>query len=293
MRQSVKLVVLIPVGTISNKNRFEYMVDTIESIIHYTTPNRRIIIQDNSSPLHLGEKLRLIFPELIVVRAPENYLLGGGLYKAESLALLHIAAAYRFQVLFKMDTDAIMLGYGLEDDAIRFFEDHPDVGIMGNYFYDGVGAAWPRERLLYETSHLGWLENRKRCARLRYYLQMANANGYIPGEHVLGGMAIYNPRFIEKLVQGDFLLREELRQSKLQEDHLFGLLCKASGMHLASFSYPDYPFQVAWQELPAAPHELMERGVKAVHSTRQWNDLNEDQIREYFRMQRSAYAMGA
>ncbi|MBK8020905.1 MAG: hypothetical protein IPK19_05615 [Chloroflexi bacterium] len=62
MKEQVKLVVLLPVGALSSKNQLSFIVDTIESIIHYTTPDRRIVIQDNSSPLHLGSKLIQRFP---------------------------------------------------------------------------------------------------------------------------------------------------------------------------------------------------------------------------------------
>ena len=137
MKQQVILVVVIPVGALSTKNRYEHMVDTIESIQHYATQNHKIVLQDNSAPMHLGDRLLKEFTQLIEARAPLNYGLFGGLYKSLSLALLHIQSTYKFQVLMKMDTDALMTGPGIEDDAIRFFDGHPDVGEIGHRLHEG------------------------------------------------------------------------------------------------------------------------------------------------------------
>lgn len=286
MKEQVKLVVLLPVGALSSKNQLSFIVDTIESIIHYTTPDRRIVIQDNSSPLHLGSKLIERFPELILVRAPLNYGMYGGLYKSLSLSLLHIHAAYDFQVLLKLDTDALITGPGLEEDAIDCFAAHPNVGEMGAYLYEGDGIEWPRNRLSFETGLLGWLTDRERAVRLRHLWQLAQANGYRAGEHILGGAAFYSPRLIDRLVQGDFLMREEIRRSKLQEDHLTGLLCKAVGLDLYGFQIPNHPLAVAYQGLPASPETLAMAGAKVIHSTRFWENRNETDIRAFFKARR-------
>ncbi len=294
MKQRVTLVIVIPVGAISSNNRYEHMIDTIESIQHYTASDYKIVIQDNSSPLHLGERLQKMFPNIVVVRTPKNYGLYGGLYKSLSLALLHIHAAYDFDVLIKMDTDALMIGEGIADDAKRYFEEHPNTGMLGSFLNEGEGIAWPRDRLRFETSTLGWLLDRKRCATLRIYRQMAISNGYQDGEHILGGAAIYNPVFVDRLVQGDFLLREELRRTRLQEDHLWGLLCRAVGMEQHRFHIPEKPMAVVWKGLPDAPKALRENGAKIIHSTRFWNDMNEDRIRAFFRAYRKReYRQGA
>lgn len=288
MKEKVKLVVVIPIGTLSAKNRFDHMVDTIASVEHYTRGDCRIVLQDNSSPLQLGKKLKALFPDVDVVRAPVNYRMFGGLYKSLSLALLHIHASYEFQVLMKMDTDALMTGYGLEDAAADYFEHHPQVGEIGNHVFEGKGVEWPRRQLVNETSLLGWLRDRQRCATLRYYVQLARSHGYRLGEHILGGAALYSPVFIERLVDGGFLLREEISRCVLHEDHLFSLLCKAVGMDLADATVPEFPLAVVWRGLPASPELLVESGASVVHSTRSWQGMNEDDIRTFFQARRKA-----
>jgi hypothetical protein len=287
MKTQVKLIVIIPVGTLSSKNQPRHIADTIESVIHYTTPDRRIVIVDNSSPLNFGISLQTMYPELEVIRPPVNYRMYGGLYKSLSLALLHVHASYDFELLIKMDTDALLIGAGLEDAALAVLQANSNAGVLGNYFNDGVETKWPRDRILAECSSVGWLKDRERCATLRYYLQQARAHGYQPGEHVLGGTAVFSPAFVDRLVQNGLLLREEIKRSKLQEDHLFGLFCKVTGLDLIRFAIPEHPLAVVWQGLPHSPEELVRLGAKVIHSTRYWEDMNEDEIRAFFKEHRT------
>jgi hypothetical protein len=38
--------------------------------------------------------------------------------------------------------------------------------------------------------------------------------------------------------------------------------------------------------MPASPQELVDNGVALIHSTRYWKDMQEDQIRAFFRLRR-------
>lgn len=292
MKERVKLVVVIPVGPMGPKYQLDHVLDTIESVIYYTTPDRKIIIQDNSREQNIGAQLAAVYPELLVIRTPQNYGLSGGLYKAESLAYLFAHSAYEYQVLMRMDTDALMIGHGLADDAARVFAQNPNIGQLGTYMVGTNGEisefSWPRQQLQRETSFRGWIESRHRYALLKRLVLDAQANGYQLGEHIIGGVAILNPLFIEKLVDRGLLLREELRRSLLQEDHIFSLLVKAVGMDLGEFGGPgpEHPVANKWQGLPNSPERLVEMGKKVVHSTRFWQDMKEPEIRAFFRARR-------
>ncbi|MEO8391904.1 MAG: hypothetical protein ABI700_02835 [Chloroflexota bacterium] len=290
MKQPVKLVVVLTVGPLGPKLQYEHIVDTINSVLHYATPDRKMIVQDNSTEQNVGQRLREQFPELIVIRTPENYGLSGGLYKAESLAYLYAHSLFDYQVLIRMDVDALMIGAGIEDDAIARFEQNPNLGQLGTYKIGCNGEiseySWPKQELEKEIGAAGWLQDRERCKLLRMLVARAQANGYELGEHILGGVSILNPRFIDKLVQENLLLREEIRRSVLQEDHIFSLLVKAVGMQLGEFGTPNDPLAVRWQGLPSSPEELAGRNKKMVHSTRYWQQMNEDAVREFFRSRR-------
>jgi hypothetical protein len=293
-RETVKAVIVILVGPIGSRNRFEHVVDTVQSVKHYASPDSRILIQDNSAPLHLGKKLQDLFPDIAVSRAPQNYGLYGGLYKSESLAFQYIHDHYDPKVVIMMDSDALFTAHGLEDDAIAFLEKRPNVGLMGNYLTEGEGIDWPSRKIRAQIGALGWARDRERHTLLKRLVERARGYGWKDGQHILGGIAIYNPKLIDKMVAGNLLNREELRRAFLQVDHIYGLLCAACGMEMAFFNIPQHPFAVVWRGMPVSPGAIIAQGIKAFHSTRAWKDderdWNEDQIREFFAQQRTADA---
>jgi hypothetical protein len=290
MKASVKSIVVLIVGPPSEKYRVDHVLDSIGSVVHYSTPSRRIIMLDNSER-NLADWFYEAFPEVIVLRSPQNYGLSGGLYKSLSLAMLHAYVAFDFDVLIRMDTDALMIGEGIEDEAINRFRQQPNIGQLGTYTIDTNGDrsefSWPRQQLQREISFIGWLKDRERCIFLRDLIQRAQAYGYQLGEHVLGGASIFSYAVIEKLLDHNLLLREEIRRSVLQEDHIFSLLVKAVGMDLGDFGGPEQPMAVRWQGLPRSPEALVASGKKLIHSTRFWHAVKEDDIRAFFRAQRT------
>jgi hypothetical protein len=287
MKQKVKLIIVMTVGPLGSSYTMEDLIDTLHSIVEYTSPDRRIIIQDNSSPVHMGEKISAMFPELTIIRSPENYGLYGGLYKAESLAFLCAHSMFDYQVLVRMDIDALVIAPGIEDDAAQYFALHPQVGILGNIQWQGEGTDWPRQQQLRQSGWLGFLRDSRRHRILNNLMVSAERGGWRPGQAVIGGAAIFNPLFINKLVREGLLLREEIRRLKLQEDHIFSLLCYAVGMELGDFHTGDKPMSISWRGLEVAPEELLKRNKKLIHSTRFWKDMREDAIRRFFRERRS------
>lgn len=291
-KETIKAAIVILVGPLGSRNRYEHVVDTVQSVKHYASPESRIIIQDNSSPLSLGKRLQKEFPDLLISRAPRNYGLYGGLYKSESLAFKYIHDNFDPEVIIMMDSDALFTGYGLEDDAIAYLAKNPNVGVMGNYLTEGEGIEWPAQKLRYQTGIFGWLRDRERHNLFKDLADKARARGWVEGQHILGGIAIYNPKLIAKLVELNLLDREPLRRAFWQVDHIFSLLCVAAGMDMARFHMPEQPFGVVWRGMPVSPYEIVYHGVKAFHSTRSWKDgqrsWNEDEIRAFFAERRNA-----
>ncbi len=286
-KEKVKLVIVLPVGPIGSGYTLDQLSDTIESILHYTTPSRKIIIQDNSRPLNVGAKVQERFPnDVIVIRSPANYGLFGGLYKAESIAFLSAVSFFDFQLLIRMDIDALWIGYGLEDEAIAYFEEHPNTGMLGDFPHSESGYDWPRALIKRQMSFLGWLSGPKRHALLRKLVDTARSKGYKIGEHVIGGASILSPKFIQKLSDQGWLLRDEIYRMKLQEDHLFSLLCRAAGMEIGDFGAPGRPMSIAWRGLYEPPQALVDSGKKLIHSTRGYQDIDEEQVRAFFRERR-------
>ena len=93
---------------------------------------------------------------------------------------------------------------------------------------------------------------------------------------------------VQALEDANLLGRRELRDIKLGDDHLFGLLCAAAGFASADFERASSPLGLTWRGLPYSPAELLRQNKKIVHSTRFWNDMRETEIRQIFRHARES-----
>lgn len=289
----VDIVVVIPIGPTCKLN---YVLDTIESVKHFVTPSHVIIALDDSGK-GTGAAVKARFGDVVVITAERSYGKDVGLYLNLSSGFAFAYEHYNFEVLLRMDTDALVIGPGPEAEAIDYFRRHSDVGIIGSYRVDCNGDprdySWPRQLLAEElnslrplvtsTNPLGWL---KGWLFLRRVFLRSRSNGYEAGEHCLGGAYFISRACIGRLVKNNLLFRREISWSRLQEDHIFGLLIYSVGLRHGDFATGSLPMGLRWQGLPCSPEELLERQKKITHSTRFFNDLSEDDIRDYFRTQR-------
>ncbi len=291
MNKTYKLIVVIPVGP---NEAFDYVLDTIDSVIHYTGAERKIILLDDTGGKDTCDVLQSQLPDLDVVKTPRNYGGGGGLYLTLSLGYLHAYKNYDFKVLLKLDTDALVIGEKPEEDAIDFFARHSNVGIIGHYRFgitsDVDDDHWSISQLNEESRRKSLFRDSILCLSLRRLLRQARANGFKLGDYVFGGSYFMSAECVHRLAERNLLFRKELGRSLLEEDHIFGLLAKAVGLELADFASGELPMGMEHKGLPCAPHELVTKKKKVIHSTRRWEDLGEEEIRKFFRETRYASA---
>jgi hypothetical protein len=287
--ERVKLVVLIPVGPAENP---EYVRDTIESIVYFTTPSRRIIVSDNTGQ-NSCEYLKNLFPGITVLRTPQNYGKYGELYLNLSLGLEFAHRNYDFDVLLSMDVDALVIGPNPEEEAIDFFRRNPELGLIGLYRTDcngdPVDFTWPRKQLRKEIGLFSLLRQPRHLRGvmfLRKIIQKSKENGYELGEHCLGGAVFASRECVSRLDQRNLLSRKEIHWSKLCADHIFGLLIYSVGLKHGDFSTGSLPMGLRWRGLPCSPEELLARGKKVTHSTRFYDAMKETEIRRFFKEQR-------
>lgn len=290
MTKTFNLIVVIPVGP---NEVLDYVLDTIDSVTHYMEPDRKIIIVDDTGK-DMCVAIQSQVPNLDVVKTPRNHGGHGGLYLTLSLGYLHAYKHYNFKVLLKLDTDALVIGERAEEDAINFFNQHPNVGIIGLYGHgthpDVDDSHHSKDRLLQESRRKSLLRDPELCLSLRRLLRHARANGFRLGDYIFGGSYFMNAECVRRLAEANLLYRKELGRSLLEEDHIFGLLVKSVGIEMADFARGEFPMALEWKGLPCAPHELVAKKKKIIHSTRRWEDLNEADIRRFFRDIRYASA---
>lgn len=291
MKQQFDLIVVIPVGP---KCKVEFVADTIDSIIHYCLCACKIILTDDSKK-DTGSVLKQKYPEIDIIINTQQFGLLGGLYITLSHAFTYALDHYRFKVLLRMDTDALITGFNPQEEAIKMFADNPRIGIAGfvkrgkepkDFAGNAVENYWPMHQIT--TYALTWRLISKPRANwaLRKLLLKALLNGYEMGENIFGGAYIVSELFLQKLREKNMLPDYGIRKIYLEEDHIFGLLTKAADFELGDLESGNLPFGVSWRSLPTSPEELHQKGKKIIHSTKIYKDLSEADIRAFFKEKR-------
>ncbi|MCB5207746.1 hypothetical protein [Methylovorus mays] len=291
-KKNVELAVVLPVGPTC---KLAYVVDTIESIRHYITSAHVIIVLDDTGDA-LCAGLAEVFDTVDVITTQGNMGKEAGLYINLSRGFAYAYAHYGFKVLLRLDTDALVIGHHPEKDAIAWFAQHPELGMLGSCRVDCNGEArdfsWPRRKLAHKLKinmalifHPGAWKSWWFLYRLS---RRSIQHGYEPGEHCLGGAYFVSSECVRRLIQHQLLAREEFFWSELQEDHIFGLLIYSVGLRHGDFATGAFPMGLRWRGLPSSPAALLANNKKVTHSTRFFGDEDESAIRAFFKVQRQA-----
>lgn len=279
-------IVVIPVGPNTD---VAFLNDTVQSVFDYCRPDSKVALIDNTregldgDAIHRGGEVHFIRCAV----DPDANPLYGGLYVNLSKAWRIVLDAYDFDTVLRLDDDALLIGSGADDEAIAYFALHPDVGCLGSYRVTCAGSKRDftpaRNALRAETSVVGAIRNFPRSQFLRRVRDMARHNGYVDGEHCLGAATFYSRACLERFERLGFLDRVELRNSRLGEDHIFGMMVRAAGFRMDDFATEGKPLGLAWKGLPASPAILLAMEKKIVHSVKSFGDWDQRAIRAEFR----------
>jgi hypothetical protein len=283
----VRVVVVMPVGPSDDA------ADSIRSALHYLGPSRAVVVIDDTWDARRRDEMNDLGREVHVIPSSGERGRLGGLF-------LKLAAGYRytlrhfdFEVLLRMDADALVIGPRPEEDAIEAFASRPGVGLLGSFRVRSDGAPRdmaPVARLLRHEAGLPGIRRPSRWRLLRRWLRAAQANGYAHGEHVLGGAYFHRRECVAGIARRGWLAPAPLATSTLGEDHLMSLLTVAAGWGIDDFGGPAGILALRWLGLPMHPDELMCREKKITHSVRAWADMDEEEIRGRFAAEREAGA---
>jgi hypothetical protein len=286
-KERVALVAVIPVGPTTN---YESLQDTVESIETYCVQSQKIILVDNSNA-DTAKRLAAEKQRLVIVERTTPSGRVGKLYFNLAKAFEFALERYDFDALLKIDDDGLVIGSGGDEQAIQFFRSNQSVAIIGSYRQTCTGQlrdfSPPADRIRYLLRARRFLKAPRLSLSLRHLLRRAAKNNYELGEHCLGGVYFVNPTALRQMRDCGNLVRSEFIESGLEEDHTFALLAKASAFDLADFATGKLPVGAAWKGLPCSPEELERSGKKVIHSVRCFREMNEAQIRAYFRYRRN------
>ena len=283
-----KSIIVLPVGP---NEPLEYVLDDMAAIKYYFGPDHKVVIDDNSR-CGKGAAIQQTYPDIDIV--PGDYVgMWSKLYCNIGKSIQHACDSYTFDVLLRMDADALIIGPRPEDDAIAFFKQHPEHGIIGGYqfkyseeaVYQGVLGWWPQNIsiALQAFNPLSWLVPAWPGYEFRQVVLRAVHNGYSIGHQINGGAYFMSYACAMRLRKAGVLVHPKLAQLRLTEDILVSILVESVGFSMGNFTLgDDTPFALEWGGMPTAPQELIQRKKKITHSVKSWQDLTQPQIRAIF-----------
>lgn len=256
--------------------------DTIESIRHWEGDEAKIVVVDDATVDCRAAVVQSVFPEVDVLRRrwpsggpPRMYpLLAGGLRE--------LLGRYEFEVVCKLDTDALVTGPGLMARAAEAFSAADRVAMMGTTHLRGDGVP---EDHTYDWWTLSQTE--RWSPGVRRLAARARAGGYA-GQKVHGGLCFFSRRGLEAAERADLLTWRPPWWSLMPDDLHFALVSHASGLGLASFGAPGEPTVSGQSFLPLDKEQVTRAGKLAVHSVRRGRGgESERELRAYFRALRT------
>jgi hypothetical protein len=199
----------------------------------------------------------------------------------------HALDNYDFDLVLRIDDDALVIDRGYEYDAMERFGNNPNVGLLGSYRITCTGNVRdflpPAKILEHEMSPSGAFADPARCAILRQPVSLAEETGYQRGENCLGAACFFCKKVLHDIRDRGFLGRHDLASSKLCDDHLFSLIVMATGYLIDDFATEGHPLGLAWRGLPASPAALVAMKKKIVHSVRSFGTMDEKSVRAEFK----------
>ena len=276
-RQHYTALYVIPAGP----RDWQPLIDTLESIRHYEGEQAKVVVADDNSVGCRAAVVRPRFPEVDVIRG--RWPSGGPPRQSpfEACVFEAVRRRYDFDVLVKIDTDALVTGPGLGARAAETFEARPEVGALGGIGVRGDGVPE-------DYSYDAWvLAHSRRWSRsVRRLEARARANGY-EGPRLHGGVYVLSRAALDAASAEGLLALDPPVWSLVPEDLWFSLVVVAAGFRLASFGGPGEPLLSASHLLPLPKEDVVSSGKLAIHSVRRGEKgESEQELRSYFRARR-------
>ena len=265
----------VPVGP----GEWEPLSDTLESIRAYNPDAAIVVAADGASDLQ-REQFAERFPGVTLLRPPRPS--GGPPRLSPPIAWGYrwVLRHHDFEVLCKIDTDALVTGPGLIDRALEAIAD-PSVGMLGSSAMRADGTPG-------DTSYSAWvIAHERRWSRpVRQVTKAAEENGW-HGEEAHGGVYFLARRAIEAMDASGHLDADPPWWSLIGEDLWFSLGVRAAGLRIASFGGPGEPTASAQGFLPIDKQRVLDDGILAIHSVRRGiAGEDEQELRAFFRAAR-------
>lgn len=188
---------------------------------------------------------------------------------------------YQFDVLLKIDTDALCLRPGLFEETEHVFTADPTVGMVGTYLADASAET--------DEHRFAWLvpvieQEARRDPVLRRALEAAQANGYRDGEHIQGGVYLVSRPALEALRERGLLAWRPRRGALLYDDMIVSMFIRSVGFRLCSLGADGGTIRSAATHMPLSLSEVCGLQPAAVHTVKRGlGGESEAEVRAFLR----------
>jgi hypothetical protein len=288
----VRCVVLIPAGPDTVE---EYLADTIDSVNHHIgIPNCVVAVIDDSPGGRIQAFVKSVPNTLVVTssHASVQRSTRGSLFMKQASVLRQLLRHYSFDILVRMDTDALLTGDAPHEDVLAFLQSRPDVGMVGAFKRRGDGsdktlamAAKGRE-VTREMRLSAALRDFALVRQLRRLVKRAERHGYTRGDMCTGGALFFAPAALREMDRQGMFELDAFNRSQLMDDTILGILCCAAGYRLADLPEGRDILAVNWRGLPMPLDAIVSRNKKVLHPVKTEDATVEPMVRDYFRRRR-------
>jgi hypothetical protein len=223
-------------------------------------PDCRLLLVDDVSAERVRDLERDARIDVVGRWRPRGY--PTGLLRLLLASFAYAVDRYEFDVMLKIDTDALCLRPGVFEEARRRFADEPRAGIAGSHLPEAAAER--------EDHRFAWLVPimEREAAQDPVFgraWQNALANGYRPGEHVQGGAYVIARPALEALREAGLLHWRPRLQAVLYDDMVLSMFVRAVGFEPVSL---EPVILSAPNSLPAPVAEVRRLRPAVVHTVK-------------------------
>lgn len=285
---AVRMAVVIPVGP---REDLADLTDTLDSIHAFMPADTLLLILNDGarSTVH-GVAARSGLAAEVLDLPGDGHGVAGGLTWTIAQGMRRALDHRDVDVVLRMDTDALVIGPGLGHDARVAFAADTGVGVLGSFDRISTGEVrdfGPAASALHQDLGANRIRHPVWSSTLRRALRQARRNGYVDGEHALGGAQLVSRTCLLQLARAGLLPAAGVIASRMGEDQFLGLAVRAVGLRTLDFATGSKPLALRWHGLPGTPPELVRQGKLVAHSVKTHEDVDGRELREWFRDRRS------
>lgn len=273
------------------------LLDTWASAIASSPGDLALLVTDDWTPDAHASAIQASVPDAVVVR---TRVPSGGpprLWPLTALALRTALTHFDFDLIVKLDTDALVVGPDLVATLERTFAQAgaegaptpaPPIGIAGSFQVRPDGQ--PESDADYHRRVLAAEEPRD--PQLAAWAAAARTAGYPEGSNVQGGCLVLTRTYVEALSRSGALEYVPRLPSIVSEDLTLTVLAYAHGFRAWSLGGPAGPYAFANKHLPLPVDELLDPESRwlVTHSVRRGlGGESESTIRERARRARAGW----